>query len=81
MAHSYDDMIPKLNLGVEYHGFRYATLAETSALFDHAGLGLPVVAHNWHESPRTGVFGQLIELLDGLDLETGRRRKRFRLVS
>ena len=26
-------------------------------------------------------YWQLIELLDGLDFETGRRRKRFRLVS
>jgi transposase len=26
-------------------------------------------------------YWQLVQLLDGLDLETGRRRKRFRLVS
>ena len=61
-AHSYDDMIPKLNPGGEYHGFRYATSGEVSTLFNHAHLRY-AATHNWYESPRTGVFGQLIELL------------------
>lgn len=60
---SYEDMISQLGLGGEYYGFRYATLDEAAALFDNGGLGPQVAIHNWFESPRTGVFGQLIDML------------------
>jgi hypothetical protein len=67
---SYEEVSPQLDLGGDYYGFRYATLDEVGVLYDNAGLGPQVAIHNWSESPRTGIFGQLIDML-GVTSSTG----------
>ena len=57
---SYDFVVSQLGLGGQFEGFRYATTAEVSTLYDHAGL---VQGFNIAEGVNDAAINDLLALL------------------